>query len=210
MTNGDLNQAMAETLARFCLPVLPDSVIDRDGRRIDMAASRWRLNTVTDHVSIDWAHFADFNLIVSYALRRWAAQLLTQRSSASVAGAVSRIATVISGRGRITNASFEELRAHWRMMKTIGEPERLRPALRTLMVKAIQVLRARKAMSNFYDLRLWYAWSSEMLQCLGFDDELVSCSNSACLTAFYPEPFPKSRSSARPTIRLIREGTSHR
>ncbi|MCX4155523.1 MULTISPECIES: site-specific integrase [Paraburkholderia] len=173
MTNDDVNLAMAGTLARFNLPALPDSVIDRDGRRIDMAESRWRLNTVTDHVSIDWADFADFNLTVNYALRRWAVQLLTQQASASVASAVSGTAAVISGRGGGANASFEELRAHWQMMKTINEPERLRPALRTLVVKAIQGLRARKAMSNFYRLRLWYSWSSEMLPCLGFDDEFA-------------------------------------
>lgn len=173
MTNSDVNRAMAAHLRRYGLPPLPDYIVDRDGRRMDLNGLVWKFNVVTAHVAVDWSHLAGCNVIVNYALRRWAVQLLAQQSGATVAGAIRVTAAALSGRPLCDDVSTGELQPLWQHLSGIDDPLRLRPALRALVVKAIQALRVRKAMDGFYVLRSWYIWSSEILGCLGFDEEFA-------------------------------------
>ncbi|KGD08478.1 hypothetical protein [Burkholderia pseudomallei] len=55
MTNSDVNQAMAEHLRRYGLPALPDFVVDRDGRRMDLHGTVWKFNVATEHIAVDWS-----------------------------------------------------------------------------------------------------------------------------------------------------------
>lgn len=173
MTNSDVNRAMAAHLRRYGLPALPDYIVDRDGRRMDLNGLVWKFNVVTAHVAVDWSSLADCNVIVSYALRRWAVQLLTQQSGATVAGAIKTTTAALSGRPVCDDMSTGELQVLWQHLSVIDDPLRLRAALCASVEKAIQALRVRKVMDEFYVLRSWYIWSSEMLDCLGFDVEFA-------------------------------------
>lgn len=133
----------------------------------------WKFNVVTAHVAIDWSRLADCNAIVSYALRRWAVHLLAQQSGATVAGAIRVTVAALRGRPLYDDATTGELQQRWLRLCRIDDPLQLRVALRDLAEKAIQSLRVRKAMDEFYVLRRWYVWSSEMLDCLGFDEEFA-------------------------------------
>lgn len=53
--------------------------------------------------------------------------------------------------------------------------------LRTLIEKVIQALRASKAMDKFYRVRRWYAWSCDVLACLGFDEEFALELDQVCI-----------------------------
>jgi integrase len=173
VTNGDVNRAMAAHLRRYGLPSLPDHVVDRDGRRMDLSGTRWKFNVMTAHVAVDWSGLVGCNVIVNYALRRWAVHLLARQSGASVAGAVRVTAAALRGRPLHDDEPADELQKLWEHLSIIDDPLRLRTALRIQMEKAIQILRVRKAMDEFYELRSWYIWSSEMLDCLGFDEEFA-------------------------------------
>ena len=173
MTNSDVNRAMAVHLWRYGLPALPDHIVDRDGRRMDLTGLVWKFNVVTSHVAVDWSRLADCNVIVSYALRRWAVLLLAQQSGATVASAIRVTVAALRGRPLDGDAAPGEQHRLWRDLSEIGNPSRLRASLFTLVEKAIQALRVRKAMDEFYVLRNWYIWSSEMLDCLGFDMEFA-------------------------------------
>ncbi|KPD17405.1 hypothetical protein ADM96_18645 [Burkholderia sp. ST111] len=59
MTNSDVNRAMAAHLRRYGLPALPDYIVDRDGRRMDLNGLVWKFNVVTAHVAVDWSSLAD-------------------------------------------------------------------------------------------------------------------------------------------------------
>jgi integrase len=173
VTNGDVNRAMAAHLRLYGLPPLPDYIVDRDGRRMDLNGMVWKFNVVTDHVAIDWSSIRECNEIVSYALRRWAVLLLTQQSGRTVATNIHAVVGALRGRHLDTDVASDELGGMWRDLSAINDPVSLRTALCTLMEKAIQGLRMRKSMDAFYVLRSWYLWSSEMLDCLGFDDEFA-------------------------------------
>lgn len=58
-------------------------------------------------------------------------------------------------------------------MSGIEGPQQLVDALRTLILAAIENLRAEKRMDEFYRLRQWYRDSADHLACLGFDEEFV-------------------------------------
>lgn len=140
---------------------------------MDLSGTRWKFNVMTAHVSIDWSDLVDCNVIVNYTLRRWAVHLLARQSGASVAGAIRVTATALRGRPLNDDEPAGELQKLWEHLSIIDDPLRLRTALRIQMEKAIQALRVRKAMDEFYELRSWYIWSSEMLDCLGFDEEFA-------------------------------------
>ncbi|CAG9190118.1 MULTISPECIES: site-specific integrase [Burkholderia] len=167
MTNSDVNQAMAEHLRRYGLPALPDFVVDRDGRRMDLHGTVWKFNVATEHIAVDWSSFADCNAIVSYALRRWAVLLLAQQAGRTVANGIRTIVDALR------DPLSERGQHMWPGLAEITDPVRMRTALRAQMERAIQGLRVRKAMVDFYVLRHWYLWSSEMLDCLGFDEEFA-------------------------------------
>ncbi|MBF3434167.1 tyrosine-type recombinase/integrase [Burkholderia pseudomallei] len=133
----------------------------------------WKFNVVATHTAIDWSSFADCNVIVNYALRRWAVLLLAQQSGLTVANGIRIVVGALRGLRSESDIVTGELQRMWRELYEINEPSRLRIALRIQIEKAIQVLRARKAMDAFYVLRNWYLWSSEMLDCLGFDEEFA-------------------------------------
>ncbi|KWF69321.1 hypothetical protein WL92_22315 [Burkholderia multivorans] len=133
----------------------------------------WKFNVVTAHVAIDWSRLPDCNAIVNYAVRRWAVHLLAQQSGATVAGAIRVTVAALRGRPLYDDATTGELQQRWLRLCRIDDPLQLRVALRDLAEKAIQSLRVRKAMDEFYVLRRWYVWSSEMLDCLGFDEEFA-------------------------------------
>lgn len=173
MTNSDVNRAVAAHLKRYGLPPLPDHVVDRDGRRMSLDGLVWKFNVVTAHVAIDWSRLPDCNAIVNYAVRRWAVHLLAQQSGATVAGAIRVTVAALRGRPLYDDATTGELQQRWLRLCRIDDPLQLRVALRDLAEKAIQSLRVRKAMDEFYVLRRWYVWSSEMLDCLGFDEEFA-------------------------------------
>ncbi|KGD36104.1 phage integrase family protein [Burkholderia pseudomallei] len=173
MTNSDVNRAMVAHLRRNGLPPLPDHVVDRDGRPMNLNGLVWKFNVVATHTAIDWSSFADCNVIVNYALRRWAVLLLAQQSGLTVANGIRIVVGALRGLRSESDIVTGELQRMWRELYEINEPSRLRIALRIQIEKAIQVLRARKAMDAFYVLRSWYLWSSEMLDCLGFDEEFA-------------------------------------
>lgn len=173
MTNSDVNRAMAAYLQCYGLPLLPDHVVDRDGRRMELSGPVWKFNVVTEHVAVDWSSLADCNVMVNYALRRWAVHLLAQQSGATVAGAVRATAAALRGRPSYDDEPSGELQKLWEHLSKIDDPLYLRTALCVQVEKAIHVLRVRKAMDEFYVLRSWYIWASEMLDCLGFDEEFA-------------------------------------
>ncbi|MGF6296071.1 tyrosine-type recombinase/integrase [Paraburkholderia youngii] len=173
MTNSDVNRAMAAHLRRYRLPSLPNHVVDRDGRRMDLSGTRWKFNDVTGHVALDWSRVPDCNAIVGYALRRWAILLLTQQAGRTVETSIHTVIYALCGRHRDSEFVSGELRLGWQALSAINDPTSLRGALCTLVDKAIQNLRVRKSMDCFYVLRSWYIWSSEMLNCLGFDEEFA-------------------------------------
>jgi len=173
MTNSDVNEAMAAHLRQNGLPPLPDHVVDRDGRRMNLDGFVWKFNVVTTHVAIDWSSLANCNVLVNYALRRWAVLLLAQQSGRTVANGIRSVVGALRGLRSRKDIATGELQRMWRGLSEINDPSRLRTALRAQIEKAIQALRARKAMDDFYVLRSWYLWSSEMLSCLGFDEEFA-------------------------------------
>ncbi|AOJ22823.1 hypothetical protein WJ11_26155 [Burkholderia cenocepacia] len=133
----------------------------------------WKFNVVATHTAIDWSSLTDCNVIVNYALRRWAVLLLAQQSGRTVANGIRIVVGALRGLHSESDVVTGDLQRMWRELTEINEPSRLRIALRIQIEKAIQVLRARKAMDAFYVLRSWYLWSSEMLDCLGFDEEFA-------------------------------------
>ncbi|QQX84791.1 tyrosine-type recombinase/integrase [Cupriavidus necator] len=173
MTNGEINCAIETLLSRHRLALLPNHVIDRDGRRMDMTSARWKFNVPTAHATFDWAKHSDGNVIVGYAVRRWAAMLLTQQSGTSVVNALKTVVGALRGRTCDADTGDGALRQHWELLSSIEHADDLQDALRRHLMKSIQVLRARKAMDGFYLLRSWYLWSAEMLECLGFDEEFA-------------------------------------
>ena len=98
MTNDDVNRAMGAHLRHHGLPPLPKGEIDRDGRRVDLSGVTWRCNVATAHIAINWSRLEVGNVIVSYALRRWAIMLMTQKSGATVWRAVKTTASALAGR----------------------------------------------------------------------------------------------------------------
>ncbi|KDP85761.1 hypothetical protein CF70_012020 [Cupriavidus sp. SK-3] len=173
MTNGEINRALGALLRRLRLPQLPSHIIDRDGRCMDMAGARWTFNVPTRYASFDWASRSDGNVIVGYAMRRWAAMLLTQQSAASAVNAVTAVVCALRGTVRDDSPEARGLRRSWISMSVIEHPDDLRVALCLHFGKSVQVLRTRKAMDEFYPLRSWYRWSAEILECLGFDGEFA-------------------------------------
>ncbi|OXI31833.1 hypothetical protein CFB84_16030 [Burkholderia aenigmatica] len=173
MTNSDVNRAMAAHMRRNGLPPLPDHVVDRDGRRMNLDGLVWKFNVVTTHVAIDWSSLTDCNVIVNYALRRWAVLLLAQQSGQTVAAGIRTVVGALRGLHSERKLATGQLQNMWRQLSGINDPSRLRTALRVHIEKAIQTLRTRKAMEDFYVLRSWYLWSSEILDCLGFDEEFA-------------------------------------
>lgn len=168
-----MNRAMAAYFRRYGLPSLPDYVVDRDGRRMNLEGVVWKFNVVTEHAAFDWSCIPDCNLFVGYALRRWAVLLLAQQSGRTVQTSLYAIAGALCGRHRDSEVMSSELGQMWQALSAIDDPSSLRGALRALVEKAIQGLRMRKAMDDFYVLRRWYIWSSEILDCLGFDEEFA-------------------------------------
>ncbi|MEX3935750.1 tyrosine-type recombinase/integrase [Paraburkholderia phymatum] len=173
MTNSDINCAMAAHLRRYGLPPLPEYIVDRDGRRMDLQGVVWKFNVVTEHVAVDWSRIPGCNVFVGYALRRWAVLLLAQQSGSTVQTGICAIVGALCGRYRNGGSVSGELERMWQALSAVNDPSSLRGALRALMEKAIQGLRARKAMEVLYVLRSWYLWSSEMLDCLGFDEDFA-------------------------------------
>lgn len=169
MTNGDVNRAMAEDLRLYELPRLPDHIVDRDGRQMDLNGAVWKFNVATTHVSFNWSKLEGGNLIVNYALRRWVLLLLTQQSPRAAALSLDLVANALCGRIRSFGAASAEVARVWRLM---GVSEDL-TLLRSLIEKIIQALRASRAMESFYRIRQWYEWSSDVLACLGFDQEFA-------------------------------------
>ncbi|WP_342702919.1 site-specific integrase [Burkholderia arboris] len=169
MTNGDVNRAMAEDLRLYELPRLPDHIVDRDGRQMDLNGAVWKFNVATTHVSFNWSKLEGGNLIVNYALRRWVLLLLTQQSPRAAALSLDLVANALCGRIRSFGAASAEVARVWRLM---GVAEDL-TLLRSLIEKIIQALRASRAMESFYRIRQWYEWSSDVLACLGFDQEFA-------------------------------------
>ncbi|WP_236674069.1 site-specific integrase [Paraburkholderia hospita] len=147
--------------------------MDRDGRRMDLQGVVWKFNVVTEHAAVDWSRIPGCNVFVGYALRRWAVMRLAQQSGRSVQTGIRAIVGALSGRFRDSEGVSGELGRMWQALSTVNDPSSLRGALRALVEKAIQGLRARKAMYVFYVLRSWYLWSSEMLDCLGFDEDFA-------------------------------------
>ena len=133
----------------------------------------WKFNVATEHIAVDWSGLTVWNLHVIYAVRRWAILLLTQLSGNTVAIEIDAVLGALHGRPNDVDTASAELRGMWHELSAIDEPLRLRSAMRVLMEKAIQCLRARKAMDDFYVLRNWYTWCSETLDCLGFDEEFA-------------------------------------
>ncbi len=140
---------------------------------MDLSGAKWKFNVVTAHVAVDWSGLVDCNVIVNYALRRWAVHLLARQSGATVACAIWTTAAALRGRPLYEDEPVGEQQKLWEHLSKVGDPLRFRTALRIQMEAAIQALRVRKAMDEFYDLRSWYIWSSEMLDCLGFDEEFA-------------------------------------
>jgi integrase len=173
MTNAELNLAMADHLRRCDLIAMPDSVIDRDGRVMDLSQSVWKFNVPTEHSALDWARLPETNPIVIYALRRWALQLLTQRASASVATALRSTIYGLIGRVRDGDLLEAKLIHQWSSLASVSHIPSLQVLLRHLVEQSLQVLRERKALDLFYPLRSWYRWSAEILECLGFDEEFA-------------------------------------
>ncbi len=173
MTNDEINLAMAKYLRRCDLIAMPDHVIDRDGRAMDLSQSVWKFNVPTEHSALDWARLPETNPIVIYALRRWALQLLTQQASVSVASALRSTIHALVGRVREGDMHEAALIHQWKALASVSHIPSLRILLRHHVERCVQVLRERKALDLFYHLRSWYRWSSEMLECLGFDEEFA-------------------------------------
>ncbi|WP_250479761.1 MULTISPECIES: site-specific integrase [unclassified Caballeronia] len=170
MTNDDVNQAMGAHLRRYGLPPLPGGEIDRDGRRVDLSGVTWRCNVATDHVALNWSRLEVGNVILSYALRRWAIVLLTQRSGATVYQSVETTVSVLTGKPEKGREVISSRQASlWIGLVGIHDPQHLRPALCEVVKSAVQALRQSKRLDSFYVIRHWYAWCAEMLTCLGFD-----------------------------------------
>jgi len=170
MTNDEVNRAMATHLWRYGLPRLPEAEIDRDGRRVDLSGVSWRCNAATAHVAINWPRLEVSNVIVNYALRRWAIMLTTQKSGASVGQDVKTIACVLAGRAIESRRVVSSRRASlWEELGDIDHPRDLRPALRAVVESSIQTLRESKQLASFYVIRQWYVWCAGMLTGLGFD-----------------------------------------
>ncbi|OTP65929.1 site-specific integrase [Caballeronia sordidicola] len=165
---------MAVLLQRFRLPQLPDCIVDRDGRKMDLSGSVWKFNVATGHVAVDWSNHAACNINLNYAVRRWATLLLTRLSGVTVANGIATVIGALYGRPRndpdvVSSEDEGTCQGH---AATVG-PSSPRDALLILMRSAIQRLRVRKKMDDFYVLRSWYIWCSETLGCLGFDEEFA-------------------------------------
>ncbi len=161
-------------LQRYGLPLLPEGVVDRDGRRVSLEGDVWRCNVASKHVSMDWSRLAVGNIIVNYALRRWVIMLLTQKSGITVSIAAESTASALSGAsGRSQEIVSPTQAGLWQRLADIDEPRVLRPALSALIKHAVQVLREHKQLTHFYVVRRWYVWCAEMLACLGFDEQFA-------------------------------------
>jgi len=173
MTNAEINREMAPLLREHDLAELPDHVVDRDGRVMDLTQSVWKFNVPTGHQAFDWACWSQSNFIVAYALRRWTISLLTQVASASAGNALRHALSALSGGASSGEPMAEDIQQRWHILTHFSSIPSLRVSLRSLVDRCVQVLRERKALDQFYALRSWYRWSAEMLECLGFDEEFA-------------------------------------
>ncbi|MEM5440498.1 tyrosine-type recombinase/integrase [Paraburkholderia diazotrophica] len=174
MTNDEVNRAMGAHLRHYGLPLLPESVIDRDGRRMNLGNVIWKCNVPIAHVAIDWSRLAVSNIIVNYSFRRWAIMLLTQKSGTTVSSAIEASVGALAGRGSKSSQIVSSGQASlWRCLADINDPQRLGPALNSVIKSAVQSLRECKRLETFYVIRGWYVWCAQMLARLGFDEEFA-------------------------------------
>lgn len=185
MTNADVNRAMATLLRRYKLAALPDHLIDRDGRMMDLSRSVWKFNTETHHQALDWAARPQLNPIVDYALRRWAIMLLTQVASGTVASSLRHVFSAMVGSSTCDAQAATDLEVRWWTLANISHIPSLRILLCNLIERCLQVLRERKALDQFYGLRSWYRWCAEVMPGLGFDTEFALRMDDVCIPSSY-------------------------
>jgi len=173
MTNAEINQAMASLLRCHDLAPLPDHVVDRDGRVMDLTQSVWKFNVPTHHQAVHWEYLPESSVVIEYALRRWTIMLLTQVAAATAANTLRHALNALTGGAESGLPMAEELDRHWRMLVHVSHIPSLRVTLCSLIDRCLQLLRERKALDQFYALRSWYHWSAEVLPCLGFDEEFA-------------------------------------
>jgi len=172
MTNDQINDSMRKWLLLYGLSPLSQSIVDRDGRTMDLSGSVWKFNVPTQKTSFDWTNIEDCNVIFNYSLRRWAEQLLAQQSARAVATSLFDVVSALRGGDRHGTKS-EKVRESWIFIAKIKDPNKFGDVLRVHMRAAIQYLRSIKQMENFYRLRDWYVRCSDVLGCLGFDEEFA-------------------------------------
>ncbi|QBQ95928.1 site-specific integrase [Paraburkholderia pallida] len=170
MTNDEINQQLGRKLRQFGLSPLENQIIDRDGRTMDLSGVLWKFNAPTRRESFNWETIQDGNSVVEYSLRRWVQQLVKQQSANAAVFALRSVIFALRGGGH-SNLESERVLRSWQAMAGDKHPAELADALRAHVSAAIEHLRARKRMQEFYCLRDWYRRSSDVLSCLGFDEE---------------------------------------
>ncbi|QMI44675.1 tyrosine-type recombinase/integrase [Burkholderia sp. MBR-1] len=139
---------------------------------MDLSGVVWKFNVPIQKSSFDWSRVSGGNVIVVYALRLWTQQQLKQQSARAALASLRVVAAALQGGSERTHAS-RRVRQLWQSMCDIEEAQALDDALRILMLSVIENLRATKRMDDFYRLRQWYCRSSDLLACLGFDEEFA-------------------------------------
>ncbi|MGF6634894.1 tyrosine-type recombinase/integrase [Paraburkholderia sp. MM6662-R1] len=172
MTNDEINRQLGRKLHQFGLSPLESQIVDRDGRTMDLSGVVWKFNVPTQKSSFDWSRLAGGNIIVIYALRLWTQQLLKQQSAKGTLVNIHAVANALQGQVGRTQTS-KRVNQLWHSMCDIEDAQELADALRVLLRSAIETLRATKRMEDFYRLRQWYCRSSDLLACLGFDEEFA-------------------------------------